>query len=315
LTTELRVWDGSGKVLFAVTDTRADTRVALPRYLKLSRDGTRLAYSVSDAVGAADKGKLVSRLRVWDVATHKELLRRDGERGAHTVWDFSPDGRRLATTFALRTAPKDMTSRASVWDLADGTEALGMDALQFSALAFSPDGRRMAGHVAGPTGGEPGGYLRIWDATTGRVLRSWKDDLGFTSHLVFNANGTLLAVAGGIPYREPEGVQVRSAADGKVLSTLTGLRGLVVQMAFSPDGRLVTLSYLQGARREEMKVWDADGGRELLSLPTKGLRNLSNFAFSRDGRRLFHVAPALRRRDAEVRVWDATPLPEGAGGR
>jgi RNA polymerase sigma factor (TIGR02999 family) len=35
----------------------------------------------------------------------------------------------------------------------------------------------------------------------------------------------------------------------------------------------------------------------------------SGFAFSPDGQRLFYI-PAGNRRDAEVQVWDATPLPE-----
>ena len=66
----------------------------------------------------------------------------------------------------------------------------------------------------------------------------------------------------------------------------------------------------------EVKLWDLAGGREVLTLKPTGVDLVgsnalgnSGFAFSPDGHRLFYL-PGGSRRDAEVQVWDATPLPD-----
>lgn len=69
-------------------------------------------------------------------------------------------------------------------------------------------------------------------------------------------------------------------------------------------------------RAPEVKLWDLAGGREMLTLDAIGvalvggnLLRSSGFGFSPDGQRLFYVPSGLHR-DAEVKVWDATPLPD-----
>jgi hypothetical protein len=76
----------------------------------------------------------------------------------------------------------------------------------------------------------------------------------------------------------------------------------------------------------EVKLWDLAAGREMLTLKANGvdlagsysLENSSGFAFSPDGRRLSYL-PGGSRRQAEVQVWDAKPMPDepagAAGGR
>jgi hypothetical protein len=49
---------------------------------------------------------------------------------------------------------------------------------------------------------------------------------------------------------------------------------------------------------------------ELLSLPATGSGSL---AFSRDGHRLSYVSMVGEKRDAQIQVWDATPLEEKPG--
>ena len=58
-------------------------------------------------------------------------------------------------------------------------------------------------------------------------------------------------------------------------------------------------------------MWDLAGGAELLTLEGKNRGSIFNdsLAFSPDGHRL-HYIPGGRGRDAEVQVWDATPMPD-----
>jgi tetratricopeptide (TPR) repeat protein len=69
-------------------------------------------------------------------------------------------------------------------------------------------------------------------------------------------------------------------------------------VAFSADGRRIA----SASSDETLKVWDAAGGQELLTL--RGHMDAVNgVAYSADGRRI-----ASASEDQTVKVWDATPL-------
>ncbi len=106
--------------------------------------------------------------------TRQELLTLSDHSGSLGVVAWSPDGRRLAT------GGQDRTFR--VWDAETGEEqtvfrghdrneiqpssaSFVQDRRPPSALAWSPDGRALAS-------GHGGGEIKIWDAATGRELRT-----------------------------------------------------------------------------------------------------------------------------------------------
>jgi WD40 repeat protein len=256
---------------------------------------------------AAGKSAHAGRLRVWDVASGQELIRRDSDGGSFFVYQFSPDGRTLATSLH---ADSDVTeaalSRVSVWDLTANTEVLGLDVLGFIRLAFSPDGRRLAGSLASSPLESGEAELRVWDVATGKVVLRRTGFGGRIGGPAFDGNGTRLAVAVG-EWGGGGKIHLLSAVNGEELCTpLEGHSGQVQQLAFSPDGRrLVSSVWAWRLAASEVKVWDVAGGRELLTVPTKGT---GSFAFSPDGRRLFWVGGPSEGPDAEVQVWDATPL-------
>ena len=80
--TVLKVWDEAGKVVFTATDREAGPRspprpAIIPESLELSRDGMLLAYSGWTSTDG--KRKETGWLRVWEIATGREILRRDDE--------------------------------------------------------------------------------------------------------------------------------------------------------------------------------------------------------------------------------------------
>ena len=76
---------------------------------------------------------------------------------------------------------------------------------------------------------------------------------------------------------DDETVQVRRVSDGELVVNLTGHKGGVSSIAFSPDGRL-----LATASREIGRIWSVYNG-ELVSEMTS-LGRIENIAFSPDGR-------------------------------
>jgi WD40 repeat protein len=330
-TTVLKVWDDSGKVLFTVDATRAGHTTPLfgPKKVALSRDGTRLVYHGWDP-GDADGKKPLGRLRAWDVATGREVFHRDDEWAYLHRAAFSPDGRRLATGFSMwNDTPAERRRWAhwvSIWDLETGQERLHLDVQLPTTLAFSPDGGRLAGGMSS-NWASPGAdsELRVWDAATGAVVLTRSFPHGRIEAVAYNGDGTLLAAAVG-DVGGAGVIEVLDAASGREKVALAGHRQMIWELAFRPDG--IRLASLAAFPRQvaEVKLWDLAAGREMLTLKASAvdlggsdsLLENSGFAFSPDGRRLSYI-PAGSRREAEVQVWDATPMPDEAasphGGR
>jgi eukaryotic-like serine/threonine-protein kinase len=303
--TEVKAWDAAGNVFFAARDeTIPDVRSSSWRSANLSAGGERLAYWALDAT----KERFASRLRAWEIGTGKELFRLDGDRsGYFHSSTLNHDGRLLAASWVAR--PDDSESKPSrvyLWDLSTGEERLRIDVPFWADLAFSPDGRRLAGALIAGGVDNFQSEIRVCDAATGEVVLSRKWPEGWISTPTFSRDGMMLAVQVGT--RGASGpVKLLDVSTGKELHSLDGHRfNGVLSLAFSPDGRrLASASYSPDHAEAEVKLWDVSGGRELLTLPANGRGRL---AFSADGHRLSYVSEVGVSRDAGVHAWDATPL-------
>jgi serine/threonine protein kinase/WD40 repeat protein len=320
--TVLKVWGAAGNVLFTTDATPAGhtTPLFIPKKVALSRDGTRLAYHGWDPVGVDGKSKPIGRLRVWDLATGREVFHRDDEGAFLIHAAFSPDARQLATTWSVwndsRAEGKRWEHWISIWDLETGRERLHRDVPLPMTLAFSPDGRRLAGGLSS-SWARPGSEseLRVSDAATGGVVLTRAFPHGRIDAVAYNGDGTLLAAAIG-DVGDAGVIEVLDADTGRQRVALAGHRQMIWELAFSLDGkRLASLASFPN-QVGEVKLWDLANGREMLTLKTAGVDLVggngsgnSGFAFSPDGHRLSYV-PGGSRREAEVQVWDATPMPD-----
>ncbi len=206
-----------------------------------------------------------------------ELVVQTGHTGPVLSVAFSPDGQRVLTGSADKTAV--------VWDAATGDKlrTLQGHTSWVSSVALSPDGKRAL------TGSRDNTAI-LWDATGGEKLLTLKGHTNWVRSAAFSPDGKR-ALTGSLD----KTAVLWDATTGDKLRTLQGHAGGVSSVAFSPDG----LRALTGSEDNTAVLWDADSGEKLLTLNghTKPVRSV---ALSPDGKRALTGSE-----DGTAVLWDA----------
>jgi WD40 repeat protein len=149
----------------------------------------------------------------------------------------------------------------------------------------SGDGKRLVTGSDGPT-------AILWDAVTGKKLRTFRGDADRVWHVALSRDGQHVIIAPA----EPRGAKVIvwDAVGGKQILVLPGHESQINCLALSGDGNLV----LTGADDKTAILWEVDGGKKLHTLLHDSYGVVS-VALSRDGTR---VATAAR--DFSATLWD-----------
>jgi sugar lactone lactonase YvrE len=229
--------------------------------LAFSPDGTLLA-------GAGDR-----IVHLWEPAGGGHL-RTFGTDGTPSDLAFLPRDRLLAvaTSNGLRH-----------FDPATGRPPRGLPPhpVQLHAIAFSPDGRFLAG--------SDGDTLNVWHSSADGVDDGLQWAASGVAELAFSPDGRLLAGA-------DAAARLWDPATGNQLRSLDGHRRRLNSVAFSPDGR-----WLAGADDDgTIHLWDL-ADRRLVRTITSGRQPVRRVAFSPDGRVLASAATS-----GTVRLWDPT---------
>ena len=269
----VQLWDIATRRLLAAFSTPDPART-----VAFSPDGSTLAAAPATSSGS---------LRVWSVATHRELPEPGRRNGRDHLDRLSPDGRLLAVGELIPPysrngrplAPADLAAVIDLWDLTTYRMVRRLGGLTgpIWSLDFSDDGRLLA------SGGNDH-TARLWDTATGReravlagiaapveavrfepgggrilatggadgTIRVWNAVTG-APYLKLHTSGaaTAFAFSPGWPYLYMD----LDLTDVSRVDLLTGneagdpirLQRPVTQMAVSPDGRILVLGGPEGS--------------------------------------------------------------------
>jgi RNA polymerase sigma factor (sigma-70 family) len=273
------LWDVPGRKERSLLKGHADNVTALA----FAPDGNTLASVGSDHTA-----------RLWDSSTGQARVYWAGQRQrVQRVWKvaFSPNGRMVATGDGVVIHILD----CATWNEIRKFEA---PSPQLFALNFSPDGKTVLAMGRDMP-------LGAWEVATGeRLPRVVKTRHAPFVTAAFKPDGSDLATVDSEP-----GAQVWQTATGKEQQHFN-LKGPVVALAFSPDGRLLAFAL----EDFDICLWDLAGKREVTRL--KGHHGRVNaLSFSPDGNLLASAGDDTTILLWSVGKWAARPRPRSTDQR
>jgi WD40 repeat protein len=219
-------------------------------------------------------------IKLWDVATGKEIRTLRGHQAAVLGISSSPDGKTIAS------GSYDNTIK--LWDVATGKEIRTLQGHQagVNSISFNPDGKTIASASQDNT-------LKLWDVATGKEIRTLQGHQKSVWGISFNPDGKTIASGS-----SDNTIKLWDVATGKEIRTLQGHQAAVLSISFNPDGKTIA----SGSSDNTIKLWDVATGEEIRTL--RGHQSTaSSIRFSPDGQTI-----ASGSDDKTIKLWNVATV-------
>jgi len=220
----IKLWDpASGRELRTLTGHTGEINT-----VAFSPDGRLLASGAGVLDGSKPQGNdhpADKTIKLWDVATGREIRTLVGSAGEITAVAFSPDGRALASSSgAIQRFERGewiLDRVVRLWDVETGRVIRELPGLSGYAVAFSPDGRWLA---------SAGGDVKVWELATGREVRTIHPP-STAWDVAFSADGRWIFTTS-----EDSGTRAWDPQTGELMATLVSLATGADWLVISPSG-------------------------------------------------------------------------------
>jgi WD40 repeat protein len=246
----VRIWDLADGQEIKVFDVEGKGEY----YLGISPDRKQVLMSVPNLYKTC--------IRLWDLDADREIktFNIKGNNDLYLKVVFSPDGKQL-----LAFGPG--TELLCLYDIATEKE-IKMFPVNPSSAAFSPDGRLIL------TGSDDG-TVRLWEAATSRLIRTFMGQAGPIAAVVFSPDGRYVLSGSGANAlsKGDKTLKLWDLETGLEVRTFSG-NTRSVEASFSPDGKQI-----HAVSGTTVASWDIAEGKQAGSVtgdPGKIISRIEN---------------------------------------
>jgi WD40 repeat protein/class 3 adenylate cyclase len=186
-------------------------------------------------------GSWDASIRLWNVQTGEQIREFTGDIKLVNSVEFSPDGRYVVS---------DGNDGVLLWDAQTGDNIRKFGEIPGYRATFSPDGK----YVLTAASGTADRKARLWDTSTGQLIREYESASGVMTSVDFSPDGKYIITGGDVSI-----VNLWDVQTGQNLRKFIGDTSGIYTATFSPDGKTIATAGLDSTAR----LWDVKTGQEL----------------------------------------------------
>lgn len=250
--------------LWSLKSGKAELTIKLPdsttlRALALSPDGRTLTSAgtvATEKQGREIVSKMAAQVRSWDARSGKALRTRTVPHDGYILGLAPlPDGSAFVTSLQQRDKGITQGSLIRLWNVeTDATRGTfeAPDRFEARHIVVSPDGNFVAASGTAYSGDTTtnttiGTRVHLWDAQTGELLQTIREESPNVSPLAFSPDGKTLATAGD----NIQKVKLWDVPTGRLLHSFTGHSRGILEFAFDSSGNRLASADWNGI----IKLW------------------------------------------------------------